>query len=497
MGTDTLTPQDEDQDRIQQHYDDEFSALTSPEHHAKEPGSDDETFKALTSDEHQAKSGVPGDIGKPEREALGSSEGGTKGAIAGQGVSAALGNTKLGRAAKLGKFFFGTARRRNATIAGGGVTGIFIGVIVTFIMFLLPLKVVNMVTNLQNHFFASSEQATGDMTEYMMRHYIVQKVMPGMVKSKCSSSYKSKSCAVVSDGNTIVGQMFNAWRDTNLEQKLYKQHGIEIVRAGNSFYFRSDNLQHRTLLGELSEADAGDVKKTTVFENKVFTQLNRADLRREVRLATADATHWKGVMHRYNVGKLLERKYGVKRCVIACAVRDKAAGYYAGKSTEAKSKLFSSVLSQRIVGPRAEMLSLAFDCAFSGFDCTDSSPDDVDEDGRHETKFDQDVQARLAEFRATTMPDDLDEMLRSSQEIRDKGITYFLLKKLTTEAFAEVTKKSLPVIGWIDAGATIQTGIQKRCTRHQENQLCFVRCNRDRDLRDLSNECRRDKNRQG
>ena len=106
------------------------------------------------------------------------------------------------------------------------------------------------------------------------------------------------------------------------------------------------------------------------------------------------------------------------------------------------------------------MLSLAFDCAFSGFDCTDSSPDDVDEDGRHETKFDRDVQARLAEFRATTMPDDLDEMLRSSQEIRDKGITYFLLKKLTTEAFAEVTKKSLPVIGWIDAGATIQTGIQ-------------------------------------
>jgi endonuclease/exonuclease/phosphatase family metal-dependent hydrolase len=430
----------------------------------------DEIFSQITSKENQARDGIPGELSGGEKKALDEKTGGgggkkgtdsktgdsgdskldIKASTAAAALDGAMSATPLGRMAKAGKFLWGSRKRKQATIGAGGIAGILGGIGIFVSMTILPFKVINMVQNLQDHFFAASEQATGDMTEKLMQHYIVQKVLPGMVEHKCNSTRVSRSCAKVSDSSSIVGQLYTAWRDNNLEGKMAEKDGLEIIRTGNNqFLLKSPHLSNAVSLGTYDG---------TSNNGQIYARLNsRAEVRREVRRAVLGETRWKTSMHYWSVGRLMERKYGVRRCIIACDTRDKI-----NDGVDAKKAAFTSYLTERVIAPRSEMYALALDCAMSGLDCTKDTQ--LESDGTHTTDFDRNVQARLLSFRETYGKTKLDDLYTNTKTVREKGITGFILEKILGQTIGEIAGKAIPIIGWIDLAAKLSAAASNAST---------------------------------
>ncbi len=322
-------------------------------------------------------------------------------------------------------------------VAGLGVAGIF------FIGNLFPvLRINNMIETTQNHFYSGSEAAADKTANLLLRTYIVKKVMPGMVDNKCTSTKINKSCAAPSDATNPVGALFSTWRTARLEYKLYERYGIEIEKQGNNFYFRSNDLDSRISLGTY------DKNNTKDFNNRAFTQLNRSDIRKEMRRGLSDETLYQRVKYRFLVGPLLEKKYNIRRCLMACAARDRTSD-----TIDAKKQAFKSWLNERVVAPRSEMYSLAVDCALSGFDCANG--DEIDNDGQHTSQFERDLQVRLAEYRIRFGEESLNKLYESSSEFRAKGATEFFVGKLLGETTTKLGLKAIPIVGWIDLAARI------------------------------------------
>jgi hypothetical protein len=334
----------------------------------------------------------------------------------------------------------GRRRKAGVGIAATGITGGIIGLF----MFTLPLKVVHMVTNIQDRFYASAEQASEDMVDNLLRHYFIQQLIPGMIDNNCTSTRVSKSCANVSTSTTIVGVLFNSWRDGRLEEKLANNHGVEIRREGNNFFLYTPNAG-RTDLGNRNSAD---------FNDKAFQELSRNELRREIRTAFESESFSKRIMYRYSVGGLLERKYGVRRCITACQTRDKITD-----KIDVKKNAFKSYLVERVVTPRNEIMGIAMQCAIGGFSCTET-PAEADENGERRSEFEQSVQTRLSELRSSYGQEGLDELNRQAEEFRDKGMADVALEKLIGKAQADILKKTVPVIGWLDLGVSMINAAQ-------------------------------------
>jgi len=349
------------------------------------------------------------------------------------------------------KFFWGSRRRKQATVGVSGLTIAAVGGSVFLSTLFAPIKVLSITTHLQDVFFASSEQAVGDASEKLMQHYLVKKVMPGMVSGKCNSTRISRSCAVIGNGKGPVSALFSAWKDARLENKLYQKYGIEIIKTNdNKFYFRSDNLQHRIYLGEYTPS------RRIEFERRVFSQLNSKEVRRETWHAFDSETLWKRMMHRFGAMRLISKKYGARFCIMSCSVQRKAADKWAGVKTDTKRQFFKPVFSERVVGAQTEMYSLVIDCALNSFDCTDGK--EVGDDGRVTDSADRDLQSRLDDFRSKFGDTEVDKLMKESEELRKNGMSEYLLKKLIGETAGKIGSKAIPVVGWIDLGAKLMDG---------------------------------------
>lgn len=351
--------------------------------------------------------------------------------------------SRLGKAREKLKVVLGGKKRK--WIIGGGLGAGAAGLIGGGLL-LLPLKIMHITNNIQDRFFASSEQATEDATNRLLKSYLVKKVMPGMVQNKCTSTRVNKSCAVATTGSSPIATLYNAWKDKNLEQKLYSKYGIEIQREGNNkFYLRTDSLQERIFIGDYTPAGTKD------FENRAFSRLDRSDVRQEVKRAFENETKWKRVMYKYKVGRLLERKYGIRRCIVACTPRDRLSD-----KVELKKTAFKSYMVERIFAPRSEGLALAFTCAMNGLTCTD--PGSSDANGEKTSQFERDFNARLMEYRDRAGTTSLEDLEKDANTIRDKGFAFYAISRMFGDVTGKVVVKGVPIVGWVDLAAKLISG---------------------------------------
>lgn len=153
-------------------------------------------------------------------------------------------------------------------------------------------------------------------------------------------------------------------------------------------------------------------------------------------------------MYRYKVGGLMERKYGVQRCVIACQTRDK----WADAKEEYKKKFARSIITQRVLNPLSEFSSLAMECAMGGFKCTDEG--DVDANGERPSDIELQYRERLADYRNRYPDVDLADLDREAEELRSKGMIEHILSKV----IGKTATKFIPIIGWVDLGAQLMAG---------------------------------------
>ncbi len=343
----------------------------------------------------------------------------------------------------------GLLKRNGKKISIGAAIGSFIAGIVMSMLLLLPLKVQHIVNNLQNHFYASSEQATDKMTDALFRQYIVKKVVPSMYKStKCTTTKANKSCVSVTPGDGPVAQLYNAWRDKNFEGKLAENQGIEIRKDGNNkFSMRKGNME--------LFSGVFDERNPKLFEGKVYEQMNRTEVRREMKKSFQNETFAKRIMYRYKVGLLLEKKYGIKRCLVACETRDKRQENREDRKA-ARSLKWKYYFLNKITTPRAGMYAIAFQCALGNFSCTAS--DTTDNDGQRTSALERDVRARIVAL-GLDAPDSK-KLADQAESIKKKGVTGHIVSQFTNDLTGKIVGGSIPILGWITSVSQIVGAMQ-------------------------------------
>lgn len=467
---------DSQNEAIRQHYADKLSGYTKPidteklraDEEAGASGSDGGSGKQGNTHERDETQKLANASGS-ERPPSGDDKKGVSSGKSGADEKEASGTLFNDRDKPEGKgglrgFFWGSRKRKRNTIIGGGLIAGTGGGILGLILMLSPLKIPFIMSNLQDRYFSGANSAVEQESNKLFDNYLVKKVMPGMVKNHCSSTLVQKSCALVSkDANNPASVLFDAWRNAKFENKLATDQGIEIIRSGNKFYYRSDDLQYKIFLGEYNP------KSTATFNNKAFAQLSRSEVRTELQTALQSETRWKRVMMRFKVGRLLEEKYGIRRCIIACDQRDKFADAYAAKKLAAKVTIL-----QRIQIPRTESISIVLLC-ITDPSCkpTDVSPDDstlnTATNGEPTSDTDRKITQTLDSYAARYGPEKLADLVKLSQDItKGGGISTYLTNrvaegvvgKLGGDAAAKATtknvvSKAVPIVGWINMAAEI------------------------------------------
>ncbi|HUA13586.1 MAG TPA: hypothetical protein VL989_03745 [Candidatus Sulfotelmatobacter sp.] len=343
---------------------------------------------------------------------------------------------------------FGISRR--VAIAGGGVgVGAISALVVSFLV-LVPLKIENTVNMLQNHYFASSEGAVSDETDNLFDSYIEQHVLPGY---KSCGTTLSRACRAVNFGTDPISALYQTWSQARIENTLASDYHIEFAYKpqNKTWYLKAPGLG----------SEGADIGEDGSGLGQVFNSRAefRAAARDSLNTALESETKWKEVLVRYKVGRLLEEKYGVRRCLIFCGVTDPLRDHVDDQKIAAK--LF---LTQRVIGPRNNTLGIVLECFFNT--ATSCDPEDTQtnadpgapaENGATESPaVDVPVSEGLRNIAASYDIDDpaaLEALQSKYNDIADKGFQKWVITEgltnigVSTET-ADTTASAVPIIGW-------------------------------------------------
>lgn len=355
----------------------------------------------------------------------------------------------VGRAARIKRFFFGTTRRKTTTgIATGGlIAGLAIG----GFMGMMPMKLIFFANHIQNAGFGVITGNQEQLAENILSRYIVKQVMPGLTGA-CTTTNVNKSCAVVAPGNSQVSKLYNAWRDHNLEGKLAKNHGFEIKRINNKFYLNVKGIP--------GDVDLGDVQRFKNFDGNLFAEIDHPDrqkIRSIARTSLNGETRFKNRVLYYQTARLLERKYGIKRCLVMCSTRD--AWNDKTKDLKDKSQIAKIHMMERVFAPQNEAFQLLLECGLGGFDCTEML--DADDDGNRMTKYERDLAARLIAYRNTMGLSKYTELLQDSEDLRKRGLVTRMSEKVFGPLLTKISAKAIPVVGWVDTVVLMAYGLTR------------------------------------
>lgn len=346
---------------------------------------------------------------------------------------------------------------KKKTLIGGGIVAGVGGIGVTIFMAMIPLKVMIVAENLQKRYFASSESAVGSRMEHYFNRYLVERVVPNLSTSGACSSTRTmdRTCySVPSNSTGPVAVLFGAWQDARLETKMADKYGFEVAKTTNNTYVLKVN-------GATSNIDVTGFRKNP--NSGLFqAEGGRNDIRLAVREALAGETKWKKAMYRYKIGGLLDRKYGIRRCVFYCNTRDKLADWKTNKKGA-----FAAVLARRVRGPRSQVLGLAMACIFST-EC-DSDPSTTDgndpSDQEKKDKLQRNIEKYLQQQGFAYTSDSVAKLTGLVTDIGDAGgfgkyAMKTVIEKVAGETIAKVASKAIPIIGWIDMIAQFTSKIK-------------------------------------
>lgn len=345
------------------------------------------------------------------------------------------------------------AQNRKKVLLGGGATAGIISIIIGGIFLLVPLKLEHMVENLQKRFFAGSQQAVQDETDKAFKKYVTRYVLPGY--ERCGTTV-SKSCKAKTVANTTnpVTTTYKAWADNKIETKLAENYGIEFKREGGSWYIKAPGTSTK---GVNIGADGSGL-------DREFNRADRSAMRAAVNDALANETLWKKIHMRYKVGRLLEEKYGITRCIIFCGTQDK----FADKRDERKNAARLLII-QRVVIPRTESLGVVMLCIYNDScgNVEETQPTTAESGTNGElagapenAATDTAIRAKLEELAGSRLSSEtIDKMLADYKTISEKGYQAYVidkvLEKLGLSALSDKVASATPVVGWIKSTSQI------------------------------------------
>ncbi len=362
---------------------------------------------------------------------------------------------------------FGFAKNNRGKLILGGAAAGFLSLLIVGFLVLIPFKILHIVNNLQNRFFATSENAVQKETDVLFSDYLRKYVMPGL--TTCRGSTIDRNCTPKDiTGNSIVARLYGGWKTARLENTIAEKYGLEFKKVGAHFYMKTpgmtgdganiDSFVHPDQQQLFSLDDYIDKSR-----NPQFQKVGRSELRQAYRDALQNETMWKRVMYRYKVGGYLSKKFGLKRCIIACNTRDDFNDWKDNKTRAAKM-----ILAEKVLAPRGETLALVIQCVLDG-GCDPSNRSQTDTDVRKIS----DIQAKLQDKLATLAAQDTGkyaDVLAHSNDILKDGYKTYIVKRIARAIIGDATStidqqaaekiagNLVPVIGWVNtASSTIGT----------------------------------------
>ncbi len=344
----------------------------------------------------------------------------------------------------------GLRQRRKIAIGGGAAAGAGTVVLATFFL-LVPLKIEHIVTNLEGRFFSGANSAVEQETQNMFERYMIRHVLPSY---KACGSTISKDCSVRVVGNGPVSHLYRTWANARLENKLADNYGIEFKydKVGKNWHLKAPGANPG---GDNIGPDGRGL-------NTDFKRADRAAMRAAINDSIQSETRWKKVMYRYKVGRLLEEKYGIKRCIVFCGTRDKLAD----KSDKVKKKTALIFLNQRVFGPRDEGLAAALRCMLNNCDPTKTQPTTA-EDGTtgelhgapENPESDTAIREADQQLAAGFVSESADKLVSDVNDIEEKGLLKVAFERVLTKvglgAIASQAADAVPIVGWVIAASHI------------------------------------------
>lgn len=342
-------------------------------------------------------------------------------------------------------------------LIGGGIAGIIISSVFAFTA-LLPLKILNVANNLQDRFFSSSNTMFDRYSDRVFGNYIKKHVLSGMGKEGCKSTLTTNaSCLSVVQGESKLSRLYRSWSENNLETKLAKDYGLVFEKTGTN-----GSVKMRVNTNTELDITGFESSNKTLFEfiaekNPDTTELSRNEIRQLVRKKLSDETGGKKLSMRLKLGKLLERKYGIKRCIVACKSRDDFSDW-----KNNKTKAYKIALVQRVVEPKSDIISGVMKCVIEGCDPTSN----IDRDGVGNGEVERDHNKSLDKLVAKLGTESTEDLFKLYSDVSTKGgVSSYLIEKGLAKYFGaevaeKVATKAIPVVGWVDLAVKVGKAAQ-------------------------------------
>lgn len=360
--------------------------------------------------------------------------------------------------------WIGGNRKRTALLAAG-IAALIAAISVALFLALLPLKINHIVQNLQDRFFASSDKAMTAETDVLFSNYLKRYIIPAIGTCKAGSTI-DKSCQPKGiSGNSYVSRLYTGWRNGQLENKLAVNYGVEFKVSKGRYFIKTANTPGRDgieLSKTLLDTNNSETLDDFLREEGNFNTATRTQIRAGYKNALEGETLYKKVYLHFKVGRLLEEKYGIRRCIVFCKTTDKFADWKDSKKLAAKAYLID-----RVIGPRSVALSLVLQCVLAatvnstGGISSICDPKDITSagetsdkcelgvncalNGEPTTKWEKELQAKFAAFRAIFGNEAADKLLAKVEAIRKGGyVQYVFDQKPLNDANATNTDNSDP-----------------------------------------------------
>lgn len=351
--------------------------------------------------------------------------------------------------------------KKRMAIAGAAAGGSALFGVLVFIA-LLPLKIEHIVQNLENKFTGTAQNAVEKETQNAFSSYMKNYVLASLHKPGCTSTASSKDCVDLSScqvGNQFC-KLYQGWHQARLEHNLAVNYGIEFGNSHGRIYMKAPGLVGSRGLPANSidiTSFSDPANKTNIFD---LPAVSRTEARQSLRAALNDATLWQKVMFHFRYGKFIETKYGLKRCIIACNIKDSFSDTLANKK-----QAFAIATIERVIDPRSAALGDALKC-FMDPNCKpedrsgDGTPTEGDPtNGEINSVAESEVQNELDNAAASFGQKTLDNLAGEVDKLNQAGSIgqYVLESALEKVGVSEVTKeaaaKAFPIIGWINTAA--------------------------------------------
>jgi hypothetical protein len=312
---------------------------------------------------------------------------------------------------------------------------------------LLPLKIEHLVKNLEGRATAAASQAMAQEADTLLSRFITQQVLPNLNKGACHSTIDA-GCVSGARSTNPVGQLFNAWKDSRMEQKLATKYGLVFTKKGSTYYMNVDGHDYRI---------HGD---QNIFDLEGTSTATRTEIRRAVRDKIKQGTLWDKVYNRFKVNAFMRQKYGIKQCFPdrACAKIEKITDALKDRKLAAQGIVFRNFMPQKY--------GIIMQCIVGG-DCDTNLEPAGPDDNQRTSSFQKKLQTQMAQYAAQFGSDKLADLVKRANDISKNGLSKVIareaIKAIVSKlggdaagaAAGEAAEKAVPVVGWIFFGATV------------------------------------------